>query len=891
MDRIDFKGLADRLLSNAESLLAQWYPEGVISGHEFKVGSIHGEPGDSLSVNLNTGQWADFAGDHRGGDLISLYAWANRDRLEQAMRDRGWQVKPKDFHAEAARELEGGTASMPAAGPARPKAPRSAPKWTPVLPVPEDAPAAPDRFARNEGTPKAPKWVDGEFVRRWTYLDADGRLLGHVARFEWNEVDAETGEIKRVKDVVPQTWCANAETGKSAWRTRSFPVPRPLYGLRELAERPEAPVLIVEGEKSADAARQICRQYVVVTWPGGVEAWRKAALNPLRGRPSVLLWPDADEPGTKGMWEVGHALLALVPTVKIILPEGKPDGWDAADALAEGWTWREFKAWAMPLARLITDQGEPDGTRTPADAALPVGTSPVSHAASAEDDLRDRARSPDVAQHGGRPAPRSGGDAPHAASAPDRASVGGLPARTQAPASSRVYREPVEGEGAGPGAEVHPDDGTGAQGARAERAQPGSEVAAQKQPESQVACWSLWNLDKSGTTGLPLANLNNAYKVLESDFRLRDLVWFDEFLQRLMTTGFGPGLEVREWRDDDDVRLTLFMQSALGLQKMGVQTVNQAVIALARQRPRNCVLEWLGALPAWDGVDRCGSFFVDVFGAVDTAYARAAAHNFWVAMIARAKRPGCKVDNVVVLEGMQGKKKSSALSLLVSDVWFAEAQEDITSKDFYVGMQGKWLIEISELDAFSRADVATIKRVVTSRVDRYRPPYGRAAVDHPRMSVFVATTNKDDWNKDETGARRFWPIRCAGDIRHDLIIEQRTQLFAEALARFNAGESWWEMPEEETLNEQEKRFQADPWFDRVSSMLGPSRQLSGVTTSELMDDLEIEVARQDRGAEMRVGSILRKLGWTRKQVRDGSDRSYRYFPSSDVVTGKGQIPF
>lgn len=380
--------------------------------------------------------------------------------------------------------------------------------------------------------------------------------------------------------------------------------------------------------------------------------------------------------------------------------------------------------------------------------------------------------------------------------------------------------------------------------------------------------------------------------VLEHDPLLQGLVWFDEFLQRLMTYGVVErSPRMREWSDQDDITLTLYMQRALGLAKIGTQTVNHAVVAMAHRYRRNSVREWLEALPEWDGVERCPAFFVDVFGAKDSNYTRSAARNFWIALIARAMDPGCKVDNVVVLEGAQGKKKSSALALLVGDQWFAEASEDITSKDFYVSMQGKWLIEISELASFGRAEVEIIKRVVSAKIDRYRPPYGRAAVDHPRMSVFVATTNKDDWNKDETGARRFWPVRCEGEIRHDLIVAHKSQLFAEALARWRRRETWWEMPEAETTDEQEKRYQADPWFERVRSMLGPQRRIAGVTTSELMDELEIEVARQDRTAEMRVGGILRKLGWVRRQVRFGHGRAYRYFPGSDVVTGSAEIPF
>lgn len=384
-------------------------------------------------------------------------------------------------------------------------------------------------------------------------------------------------------------------------------------------------------------------------------------------------------------------------------------------------------------------------------------------------------------------------------------------------------------------------------------------------PTSQVGKWLAWGLDVT-SSGSPVANLNNAVAVLEHDPFLQGHVWFDEFLRRLMTTG-AEG-KPREWTDADDVQLTLYMQRKIGLAKMSVQTVNQAVVAIAYRYTRNSVHEFLDAMPAHDGEQRLEHFFIDVFGAQDTPYTRAAGRNFWIALVARALKPGCKVDNIVVLEGAQGKKKSSALALLVGDAWFAEAQEDITSKDFYVAMQGKWLIEISELDAFGRAEVTTIKRVVSARVDRYRPPYGRTAVDHPRMSLFVATTNKDDWNKDETGARRFWPIRCEGDIRHDLIVALRGQLFAEAVSRFKAGESWWEMPDEDTKAEQAKRLASDVWRDEIEYYL---RGKTTTTVSELLKEaVKVELGRAGMSEQIRVGKALTILGWRKVHTRDGN---------------------
>lgn len=936
MDRIDFKALADALLDRSESLLAQWFPQGVQRGHEFTIGDVTGSPGDSLSINVTTGQWCDFGRpEHKGGDLISLYA-ASRG-LSQL---------------DAARELSGQAAKMLAVPPTSPKAARKPPKWSPVLPVPDDAPAPPDRFARNEGTSKTPKWVDGQFVRRWTYLDADGRTLGHVARFHWT--DPSTGEIE--KDVVPQTWCVD-DAGNHKWRTRSFPVPRPLYGLRELAERPNAPVLIVEGEKSADAAREIAPQYVVITWPGGIEAWRKAALNPLRGHPSVLLWPDADEPGRKGMWEVGHALLALVPTVKIILPEGKPDGWDAADARAEGWGWREFKEWALPLAVLITETGAGNGksnTRGP-EAADPQGVGRAERAVDGRNAVHDAdQRGPQgVARPDERANARSAGGA-DARSESDAASVGGagegasavagdapedvaarpdlLPPgdresagrdqrsaadaagrRASAPADFRPAPRSGGGDAGGGEGQTRPavGDHDGREGDRPAPAVRGQEDAGQAalspaagsagaargeapaaqgtavatagEPQSQVARWLAWGLDRNGN-GLPLTNLNNAVAILEHDPHLQGLVWFDEFLQRMLTSE-----PPREWGEADDVNLTLYMQRALGLQKMGVDTVRQAVKAVAYRNVRNCARDWMTSLK-WDGVKRIEQFFPDVFGADDNRYTRAAGRNFWIGLAARVHQPGCQVDNMVVLEGTQGRGKSTAAGIIGGE-WFAAQHESATNpRAFAEVLQGKMLVEIEEMDSFSRVETNSVKKAVSVRSDRFRPSGAHGyAKDHPRQCVFIGTTNRDDWNKDETGARRFWPIRCTM-VELDLLRRQRELYFAEAVACYLAGESWWEMPEEETKAEQTERYDADPWLEPVAKFVG---MMSSVTTNEVMQEaLKIPVDKLSRSDQMRVATCLRVLGWSKrdggKATRIGRKVVQVWYPPPMVAT-QGEV--
>jgi putative DNA primase/helicase len=375
----------------------------------------------------------------------------------------------------------------------------------------------------------------------------------------------------------------------------------------------------------------------------------------------------------------------------------------------------------------------------------------------------------------------------------------------------------------------------------------------------------------------PPASLKNAVRTIE-ECHLANL-WFDDFLNRPMT-----GDPPHEWTDQDDRELCIRLQSVRGFSKIGLETVANAALTVAFRKRKNCVKDWLKFL-RWDEEPRIDHFFEDHFGAVGTQYTRSASRNFWISMVARAEAPGCKVDNMVVFEGGQGKKKSSALDI-IGGAWFAEQHENVTSREFFQVLQGKLLIEISELDAFSRSDVTKVKQVVSCRSDRYREPYGRHAKDHPRQCVFVGTTNKDDWNRDETGARRFWPIACHGEIDLDAIRANRDQCFAEALHRYKAGEPWWEMPIEETETEQASRYIAPAWAEPIETYIHQERVWDGysnkwkaqtrltpleeLSVAEILEHaLDIPKAQWNKAAEMRVGEALRYLGWTKKNVRHG----------------------
>lgn len=169
----------------------------------------------------------------------------------------------------------------------------------------------------------------GAAVKSWEYRDLQGRLVGFISRF-----DKVVGE-KRIKELAPMSWGKDADTGKEAWCWKGFVKPRPLYRGNLLKDFPDAPVLLVEGEKTTDAAQLIFGDnYLVITWPGGGKAAKYVDWVGLKGR-DVVIWPDADEPGEKAAVQIAEILIreGARSVKKVDLPKGLPEGWDLADEI------------------------------------------------------------------------------------------------------------------------------------------------------------------------------------------------------------------------------------------------------------------------------------------------------------------------------------------------------------------------------------------------------------------------------------------------------------------------------------------------------------------------------------------------------------------------------
>ncbi|MGL3710527.1 VapE domain-containing protein [Leptospirillum ferriphilum] len=311
-------------------------------------------------------------------------------------------------------------------------------------------------------------------------------------------------------------------------------------------------------------------------------------------------------------------------------------------------------------------------------------------------------------------------------------------------------------------------------------------------------------------------------------------------------------------------------------------TISRVVEWIAVQNPHNAIVKWLESLPGWDGKSRIDGLFPDYFKSKNTEYTRSVGKNLLIASCARAITPGCKFDNLVVLEGVQGIGKSSSIRVLFGGPegkWTTEARSEIGSKDFIAEALGNWAVEISELASFRKSLVEVVKRVLATSEDNIRLSYRRDSKKYPRNFILIGTTNETHYLQDPTGSRRFWPIRC-GRIDLEGLARDRDQLFAEALHRFRAGESWWIVPGAEM--EAEERFDADTWESLIRPWLLDRWEC---TTAEiLLDCLGIEPSRQDRACQIRVGAIMKRLGWERRRIRTGGGLDWVYVPISGLGT-------
>jgi predicted P-loop ATPase len=392
----------------------------------------------------------------------------------------------------------------------------------------------------------------------------------------------------------------------------------------------------------------------------------------------------------------------------------------------------------------------------------------------------------------------------------------------------------------------------------------------------------------------------NAILVLSHDAAWRGVVGFDDFAQRIAVRQRPPyadpdlPFEGRDWRDEDDIQTAAWLQTTYGL-LVNPEVARQAVLAIARDHSFHPVREYLSGLN-WDGAPRLDLMLSTYFGVVGSAYTKAVSACWAMSAVARVFDPGCKADHVLILEGRQGSKKSTGLRTMGGS-WFTDELDAIGSKDAATQLQGVWIVELPELDAMSRSEVSRIKAFMSKSFDRFRPPYGKHAVRFERQCVFAGTVNHSDYLRDETGNRRFWPVRCSAaaageEIDVEGLRRDRDQLWAEAVARHKRGEKWWlESPDliELSTTEQDARYATDAWEASIARFVLAA---GWTTVADVLTSLGVETPKQGQSEQNRVARCLKRLGWQRGQRTVDGARVWGYVPAapveSDSPVGAGE---
>ena len=339
---------------------------------------------------------------------------------------------------------------------------------------------------------------------------------------------------------------------------------------------------------------------------------------------------------------------------------------------------------------------------------------------------------------------------------------------------------------------------------------------------------SWWtNLDL-GKTGGPLTHYRNAYVAISGEHSLAGAFAYDEMARMpMLLHEIGAPLSFQGYPiplADEHMGQTQRWVQELGLNGMGYDNICRAIYELCMENKYHPVRDYLDAL-AWDGEERLIIWLAKYLGVKQWAYPAEIGKRFLISMVARIYDPGCKCDHMLVLEGEQGILKSTALRIL-ADPWFSDTLPDITTdpKDASVHLRGKWLIEIAEMHVFNKAESTHLKSFISRQEERFRPPFGRNEVIEPRQCVFAGTTNLSAYLKDETGGRRFWPVKCGEEheIRIDELKADRDQLFAEAVECYRLSEPWHpdaKFEAEIIRPEQKSRYDSDILEDVIHTYL------------------------------------------------------------------------
>jgi predicted P-loop ATPase len=392
--------------------------------------------------------------------------------------------------------------------------------------------------------------------------------------------------------------------------------------------------------------------------------------------------------------------------------------------------------------------------------------------------------------------------------------------------------------------------------------------------------------------GVPLATLYNANIAVEHGPEFTEVFAYDEMLRETTVLREYPNNDLgpypRAFTDADTTCVQLWLQGSCGLAHIGPDVTLQAVEHVAREHRYHPIRDYLESLE-WDGVERCPEWLIKAFGADDTVYVRSMGTMFLMSMVERVFEPGCQVDYMMVLEGGQGLHKSTACRILAGDAYFSDSLPT-DDKDQKTHLNGKWLVEMSELATLKKSEVEEVKSFVTRRTEKYRPPFGKKDVEQPRQCVFIGTTNETQYLRDDTDNRRFWPVRAHAD-NIDWLRKNRDQLLAEAVVRLRRGEPKFpdkEFEREHFKPEQAARFAGGEWDDSVRTYVEAEALKSPaippencrISKDDIATFLNIELVRRTPETTKKINATMRRIGWVEKGI--GKNR-FVWTPGQDLL--------
>ena len=380
-------------------------------------------------------------------------------------------------------------------------------------------------------------------------------------------------------------------------------------------------------------------------------------------------------------------------------------------------------------------------------------------------------------------------------------------------------------------------------------------------------------------------NHHNAVEFITKTHEWEKVFAYDDFAQRKMLMKMMPGtpgnpdfFKPREIRDSDYTRVLRWF-NLNGFLRASKSVICDAVDAACEETIIDPPRLWLTGLAEKypnPNMDLLNNWAIDTLGAKyetddQEQYVRAVSRKWVISAVARALRPGCKADGVLIMEGMQGTGKSTALSVLAGEDWFGDALPPMGTKDAADYVRGKWIIELAELSNINKAEVEVAKAYISRTEERFRPAYGRSEITYPRHCVFAGTINKADYLRDETGNRRFWPIKC-GKVDLAKLKSIREELFAAAVVAFNNGEKWWLTEDEDIIAqaEQGQRLPEDVWVDVIRTWTSEHGRTEVTIQMVAKEALFLDQAMIGRQSQNRITAALSAIGFEKETERPTS---------------------